>query len=326
MRSQFVQTLVDIAARDPRAVLLTADLGFMALEPFSDRFAERFLNVGVSEQNMIGVATGLAEAGYRPYCYSIAPFASLRPLEFIRNGPVQHRLPVRIVGVGGGFEYGTAGPSHHGIDDVGTLRVLGDLTVVAPADAAQTDTVLRAVHPLPGPVYIRIGKDDRRSVAGLQGAFELGRAQEIRRGERVVLIGMGSICAEVEKAADDLAARGLPVSVVVVASLAPAPVDDLARILGEHDVAVTIEAHSVVGGVGSLVAEVIAERDPNCRLVRMGVRSTAAHTSGGEQHLHRIHGIDRASIVDLVQREWCALTSGRRRLPFGAVPSTAAVL
>lgn len=306
MRTQFVRTLVDLAAEDPRAVLITADLGFMALEPFAERFGDRFLNAGVSEQNMIGLATGLAEAGYRPYCYSIAPFASLRPLEFIRNGPVLHGLPVRVVGVGGGFEYGTAGPSHHGIDDVGSLRVMTDLTIVAPADAGQVDAVLRAVHPLPGPAYIRIGKDDRHTVHGLRGAFALGRAQQIRRGEDVVLIAMGGISTQVERAAELLAASGISASVVVVASIAPAPVADLVRVLGEHRLAVTVEAHSVVGGVGSLVAEVIAEHDVRCRLVRAGVRTVTNPASGGEAYLNRVHGLDAESIAELVLREHVA--------------------
>src|SRR5438132_5331459 len=122
MRRTFVQTLADLAAQDPRIVVLTGDLGFMALEPFSERFAERFLNVGVAEQNMVGMATGLAEAGFIPFVYSIATFAALRPIEFIRNGPVLHRLPVRIVGMGMGFEYGHAGHTHHAVEDVAALR------------------------------------------------------------------------------------------------------------------------------------------------------------------------------------------------------------
>ena len=301
MRARFVTTLTELAAVDPRAVLLTADLGFMAFEPFVERFPDRFVNVGVSEQLMVGMATGLAEAGYRPYCYSIAPFASLRVLEFIRNGPVLHGLPVRIVGVGGGFEYGAAGPTHHGIDDIGALRVMGGLTLVAPADAAQTATALRAIHDLPGPVYLRIGKDDRRTVPGLDGRFDLGRAQQIRHGSRVVLLGMGSICDEVTAAATALAQTGVEVSVVVVASLTPAPVQDLAQVLAQHEAAITVEAHSVVGGLGSLVAEVIAERGLGCRLVRAGVRDPHGARGGSERYLHRQHGIDADSIIALVR-------------------------
>src|SRR6185437_14353504 len=112
MRQAFIRTLCELAAEDDRIVLLTGDLGYMAMEPFRDRFPERFINAGVAEQNMIGIATGMAEAGLRPYAYSIATFAVLRPFEFIRNGPVLHNLPVRIVGMGGGFDYGPAGSTH----------------------------------------------------------------------------------------------------------------------------------------------------------------------------------------------------------------------
>src|SRR5262245_7993199 len=130
----FVKTLVELAERDPRVMLLTGDLGFMALEPLFNRFADRCFNVGVAEQNMIGLATGLAEAGFLPFAYSIVTFATLRPYEFIRNGPILHQLPVRIVGMGGGFDYGAAGPTHHGLDDVGVLRVQPGMTIIAPAD------------------------------------------------------------------------------------------------------------------------------------------------------------------------------------------------
>ena len=119
MRSEFVQALVEVGEADSRVLLLTGDLGYNALEPFADRFPDRFFNVGVAEQNMVGVATGLAEAGYVPFAYSIATFASMRAYEFIRNGPVLHELPVRIVGMGGGFDYGPNGPTHYALEDIG---------------------------------------------------------------------------------------------------------------------------------------------------------------------------------------------------------------
>src|SRR6185369_15526920 len=136
MRAAFVQTLTELASEDPRILLLTGDLGYLAVEPFVEKHPNRFINVGVAEQNMIGVATGLAEAGFIPFVYSIVPFAVLRPYEFIRNGPIQHQLPVRIVGVGGGLEYGHNGTSHHGLEDVAVLRPQPGMTVVCPADYA----------------------------------------------------------------------------------------------------------------------------------------------------------------------------------------------
>src|SRR5215211_9149428 len=142
MRRAFVQTLVELASQDPRVLLLTGDLGYMVVEPFAEAFPDRFFNAGVAEQNMVGLATGLAEAGFIPFVYSIVTFASLRPYEFIRNGPILHQLPVRIVGIGGGFEYGTAGVSHYGLEDIGVMRIQPGLTIIAPADFQQTRTAL----------------------------------------------------------------------------------------------------------------------------------------------------------------------------------------
>src|ERR1700761_5341504 len=157
-----------LAAADERVILLTGDLGYMVMEPFRARFPDRFINVGVAEQNMIGLATGLAEAGLRPYTYSIATFAALRPFEFIRNGPVLHHLPVRMIGMGAGFEYGTAGPTHHAVEDIGVMRTLPGLTVVIPADGPQAAQAIRGTYDIPGPVYYSLAKDDRLKIPELE--------------------------------------------------------------------------------------------------------------------------------------------------------------
>ena len=298
MRAAFVRTLVELAERDPRILLLTADLGYMALEPFSDKFPDRFFNVGVAEQNMVGLATGLAEAGFIPFVYSIVTFAALRSYEFIRNGPILHQYPVRIVGMGGGLEYGHNGASHHGLEDIGVMRVQPGITVIAPADHQQTRTALSASWDLPGPVYYRLGKDDKTTVPGLEGRFELGRAQIIREGTDLLIITMGSVASEAALAADALAAKGISSMVAVIASINPAPVNDLAAILTRFQVALTVEAHYVVGGVGSLVSEVIAERGLRCRIVRCGIRATPNGVSGSQGYLHRMHGISCEMLVN----------------------------
>jgi transketolase len=298
MRQAFVQTLTELAGGDPRILLLTGDLGYMALEPFADKFPSRFFNVGVAEQNMVGLATGLAEAGFIPFVYSIVPFAVLRPYEFIRNGPIQHQLPVRIVGVGGGLEYGPNGLSHYGLEDVAVMRAQAGLTVIAPADAAQTRSAVAATWDQPGPVYYRLGKDDKTIVPGLDGRFELGKLQRLREGADVVLIAMGGVSSEAAAAAQELTARGLSCALVVLASVSPAPVEELAGLLAQHRVAITVEAHYRVGGLGSLVAEVIAERSLGCRLVRCGVDSLPKGVSGSQRYLHDRYGLSAARLVE----------------------------
>lgn len=300
MRKTFIGVLTELARQDPRVILLTGDLGFMVIEPFVEAHPDRFYNVGVAEQNMIGIATGLADAGYIPFAYSIATFATLRPFEFVRNGPVLHHLPVRIVGIGGGFEYGHAGPTHHAVEDLAVMRSQPGMSVIAPADHEQATSALWATWDLPGPIYYRLGKDDRSTVPGLDGRFALERAEVVRQGADIAIVATGAITVEALAAADRLADHGLDPTVVVVASLAPAPVDDLAALVDAHRLIVTVEAHSVVGGLGSLVAEVIAERGAGCRLVRCGVRGHA-RVLGSERFLNHEHGLSAEAVAETVQ-------------------------
>lgn len=302
MRIALVKTLVELAANDPRIMLLTGDLGYTVLEPFADKFPERFINVGVAEQNMVGIATGLAEAGFIPFLYSIVTFASLRPYEFIRNGPILHHLPVRIAGIGGGFEYGYAGATHHGLEDVGIMRIQPGITVVAPADSEQAQTAIRETWDLPGPVYYRLGKDDRSIIPELEGRFELGRMQTLIDGDDIVMVAMGPIAAEALSAARTLSQHGFSCKVVVLASLNPAPVDDLVKLLSRFRVVLTVEAHYIVGGVGSLVSEVVAEKGINCRVVRCGVKTSPHGMSGSQRYLQAVHGLSQDGLVQTAIR------------------------
>jgi transketolase len=272
----------------------------MVMEPFQRQFPERFFNVGVAEQNMIGVATGLAEAGFRPYAYSIATFAALRPFEFIRNGPVMHNLPVRIVGMGAGFEYGHAGPTHYGTEDVAVLRTLPGLTVVIPADPAQTATAMLATSTLPGPVYYSLGKDDRAVLSELDGRFELGRIQILRGGRDLAIISMGTLTREALAAASELDVRGIHSSVSVVSNFNPDPSDDLADLLANHSQVITVEAQAISGGLAACVGTLIASQGLRCRLKSLAVRTPADGTSGSQLERWRKHGLDRASIVSSV--------------------------
>jgi transketolase len=291
MRVTFINTLIEIAKLDPRIVLLTGDLGFMAIEPFIEQFPDRFFNAGVAEQDMIGLATGLAESGFIPFVYSIVPFAVLRPYEFIRNGPVMHQFPVRIVGIGGGMEYSTNGATHYGLEDIGLMRMQPGMTVIVPADYEQARNALLGSWNLPGPVYFRLSKDNQTVVPGLSGKFELGRTQSIRTGTDLIMISIGNIANEAVKAADKLGTLGISCAVLSVDSLNPSPVADLEEVLSHYKVAISIEAHYVVGGLGSFVSEVIAETGVACRLIRCGVKSTPTGITGSQEFMLRSCGL-----------------------------------
>lgn len=297
MRHALIETLVALAERDPRVVLLTGDLGFTVVEPFADRFPGRFVNVGVAEQNLVGVATGLAEAGLVPFTYSLASFTALRPYEFVRNGPVLHHLPVRLIGVGGGFDYGVQGATHHGLEDLGVLRLLPGLTVLAPADTAQLVHAVEATWDLPGPVYYRVAKADPPAVPGLDGRFRLGRAEVLAEGADLALLAAGTAAGAAVAAADVLRTEGVRCTIVVVACIAPAPVDDLVAVLGQVPVAVTVEPHFATGGLGTLVAEVVADHGLGCRLVRQGVRLTPGGRVGSQAWFEAEAGLTAEAVA-----------------------------
>jgi transketolase len=299
MRREFVSALVELAREDERIVLLTGDLGFAALEPFAEAFPDRFFNAGVAEQNMLGMATGLAEAGFTPYAYSIATFASMRGYEFIRNGAVLHNLPVRVVGIGEGVDYGHNGMTHYSLEDVGLMRMQPGLSIVVPVDAAHVGTALRAIQELDGPAYLRLSKMSH-SVPGVGDRFELGRAQSRSRGSDVTIVALGSMVGPALAAVELLAAEGLSAGVTAVSCVSPPPVEDLLDALDAAPLALSVEAHYVTGGIGSLLAEVIAEHGIPCRLIRAGVRGLPLGVSGEPEYMHEQLGISPRRLADQV--------------------------
>lgn len=303
MRKAFISTLTELAKQDQRIILLTADLGYQVMEPFAKEHPSRFINIGVAEQNMIGIATGLAEAGFIPFVYSIVNFAVMRPYEFFRNGPILHELPVRLVGVGGGFEYGHNGISHHGLEDIGLMRVQPDLRSIIPADSEQAKQALIKTWDLPGPTYYRLGKGSHGSIPDLKSDFELDTVPVLGTGKDVLLIATGPIVLEALAAANQLTSNGIASSVAIVPVVNPSPRKALIKILNTHTSVYTLEAHYRNGGLGSMVAEIIAEENLNLKLRRFAVNSLSDGLVGSEQYLLKKHGLDCASIVKEISQE-----------------------
>ena len=221
---------------------------------------------------MVGVATGLAEAGFVPFVYSIATFATLRPYEFIRNGPVLHRLPVRIVGVGGGLEYGLNGVTHYALEDIAVMRAQPGMTVLAPADFQQARSALIESRAVAGPVYFRLGKDETETVPGLDGRLRLGGVEQIGAGRDVA--SSPPARSRTRRRPRRRAPRGAGMARTSSWCGLPEPCSDPRRSrppLRSVSLAVTVEAHYLSGGLGSLVSEVVAESGLGCRVVRCGV-------------------------------------------------------
>jgi transketolase len=300
MRTAFIETLCGLAAQDERIWLLTGDLGYSVLERFAGRFPKRFVNMGVAEQNMTGVAAGLALEGKIVFTYSIANFPIMRCLEQIRNDVCYHNLNVKIVAVGGGMAYGAAGYTHHAVEDLAVMRAMPNMTVVAPGDPVEVKCATRAIINHAGPCYLRLGKGGEATVHTQEPNFQLGKAIWLRQGDDITFVSTGSILAEVIRAADDLAARGVRAGVVSLPTLKPLDEETIRKIAILSRQIITVEEHSALGGLGEAVAGVLADAGtahPGLKRVNLPIFSSAA--IGTQAYLRQKFALDAASLVIL---------------------------
>lgn len=291
MRDAFFDALAELAAEDPRVWALTGDLGIGLFDPVEEAAPGRVLNVGIAEQALVGIAAGLAYAGKQPFAYSIAPFATSRPHDQIRVDVAMAHANVKLIGVGGGVSYGYLGPTHHAIEDLALMRGLPGMTVLAPADPGEARRATRAAAELDGPVYLRLGKNGEPDLLPDNAGFEIGRAALLREGDDVTLASTGAMLAEALDAADRLSAAGVDASVLHFASVKPFDRDALAACAARTGTVITVEEHSIIGGLGSAAAEALAEDGVPARLKRIGLRDEFAFAVGSREHLLREYGL-----------------------------------
>jgi transketolase len=302
MRTAFIETLFELAAQDRRVVLITGDLGFNVVTPFMERLSQQFVNAGVAEQNMTGIAAGMALSGKVVFTYSIANFPTLRCLEQIRNDVCYHDANVKIVSVGGGFAYGAMGATHHATEDLGIMRMLPGMVVVAPADPVETQHATRAVLNHPGPCYLRLGKAGEPTVHNGPIDFQLGKAIRVRDGRDLTLISTGALLRTALRAADRLAAEGREARVLSMHTIKPLDEDAVLKAAQDTRGIATLEEHSVVGGLGSAVAEVLAEAGANTPFKRLGLPSSFSPHIGSQEYLLGRHGLTDEAIVPLIRQ------------------------
>lgn len=300
MRNAFIEALERLAETDPRIVLLTGDLGFGVLDRYRARFPDRFYNVGVAEQNMSGVAAGLALAGHVVFTYSIANFPILRCLEQVRNDICYHEANVKIVSVGGGMAYGSLGASHHATEDLTITRALPGMTVVAPGDPVEVEELVPQIASTPGPVYLRLGRAEEPRIHQEDARIELGRLTPVREGDDVLLLSSGGILSEVIAAAGELVNQGISAAVVSVHTLAPLDAEGLSEAASRFPLVVTCEENTVMGGLGGAVAEVLLEAGVHPAFRRFGLREGFPQGVGSQSYLRRVNGVDARSLCHLV--------------------------
>ncbi len=302
MRTAFIEALNELGDKDPRVCLIVGDLGYSVIEEFANKHPDQFVNAGVAEQNMIGLAVGMALSGKVVFTYSIGNFGTLRCLEQIRNDVCYHRANVKVVAVGGGLAYGNLGVTHHASEDVAIMRALPNMTVVAPGDPIEARLATRAVVALDGPAYLRLGKAGEPVVHADEPGFTLGRAITMREGSDLTLIASGSMLATADSVAAQLAEKGLSVRLLSMHTIKPLDHDAVVRAATETRFVFTLEEHSIEGGLGGAVAEVMAELDGSRALLkRIGLRPQFNAEVGDQKYLKSLHGLDEEGVMKTIQ-------------------------
>ena len=302
MRDTFVRALTEIARRDRNVMLLTADLGFGVLTKFARDFPGQYLNVGVAEQNMTGIATGLALEGKVVFTYSIANFPTLRCLEQIRNDACYHRANVKIVGIGGGLSYGSLGMSHHATEDIGIMRSLPNMTVLAPGDTYETEQATYAAYRTGGAFYLRLGRGDEALIHTSTPSFIIGKAISFASEGDVALISTGGILNEVMQARAILTGIGIRASVHSMHTVKPVDEQLLLKLSKSSRLIVTIEEHNVIAGLGAAVAETISEFATRPPLLRLGLPDCFSSEVGDQKYLREFYNLSPKAIADSVMK------------------------
>jgi transketolase len=297
MRKAFIKTLTELAEKDNRIFILAGDLGFGVFDDFAKKFPGRFINCGVAEQNMMGVAAGLAMAGKKPYVYSIVPFVTLRCLEQIRNDICYQNLDVKIIGYAGGFSYGTLGSTHSVLEDVAVLRALPNMTVLCPADLSQTEGLIFKSYETSNPTYIRLMNIGENKVFSSSQDLEIGRPMVLAEGKDGAIIATGvevNSCLEVIKKLKD---NGLSFKLINAHTLKPIDKEKLlAEIKGIKNV-FTVEEHSVIGGLGGAVAEILAESDWQGSFKIIAIPDEYPSEIGSADYLRKKYRLDAEQIT-----------------------------
>jgi transketolase len=304
MRNAFAKEITDLAGEDPRVVLLSGDIGNRLFDDFRAKFPERFFNCGVAEANLISVAAGMAMCGLRPFAYSITPFITTRCLEQIRVDACYHDVPVVVVGTGSGLAYASLGATHHSCEDIGFLRLLPNMTVVCPGDPTEVRLAARAALDVDGPVYIRLGKKGEPNIHSEPPDFQIGKAIEVRAGADICLISTGAMLPLAVTTAELLAASGLQAKVVSMHTVKPLDFDLLSDVWDNYPLVATLEEHSLIGGLGSAIAEWQVDRGPTgVRLLRFGTGDWFLHEAGDEEYARSRYGLTLATIAERIQSE-----------------------
>lgn len=298
MRQQSINMVDTLAREDDRVVFIGSDLGPGVLKNMKRDMPSRFFMEGVSEQHIIGMAAGLAMEGFVPYVNTIATFLTRRCFDQIAIDVCLENLPVRLIATGGGTVYAPLGPTHLAFEDMAIMRALPNMAIVAPVDEVEMVKCMRASLNWPGPLYIRVGKGNEPIVTAEDTPFVLGKALEMRPAGDVAIVSTGIVTAKALKAADLLAERGIAAGVTHMHTVKPLDVEAVRALASRSRLLVTVEEHTKMGGLGSAVAEVIAEEGLPARLLRLSLADAFPEGYGSNDHLMELAGLQPQQIAE----------------------------
>jgi len=301
MRTALVNTLIGLAEKDKNIYLLVGDLGFSVWEGFREKFPERFINCGVAEQSMMGIAAGLALSGKKPYVYSIIPFVTMRCFEQIRNDVCYQNLDVKIIGVGSGLAYSYLGATHHAIEDIAILRALPNMTILSPADSVESRALTLESYQTKDPTYIRLNRGGESQVHQDGSNIKLGEPAVLEEGKDGVLVATGVFVDLAKRIAEKLKEEGKEFKVISLHTLKPIKKELLLAEIGEREKIFTLEEHNIIGGLGSALAEILMEAGYKGKFQRIGIPDQYPKKAGGVDYLRECFGLAEEEVLKIIK-------------------------
>lgn len=302
MRTAFINKLTEMARKDKDIYLITGDLGFSVFEKFQEEFPDKFINVGIAESAMIGIAAGLAINGKKVYVYSIIPFVTMRCFEQIRVDLCYQNLNVNLVGVGGGLSYGQQGATHHSIEDIAIMRSLPNMKVICPGDPFEAENTIEQVLNLKGPTFTRLNKNGEPRLYNEKSInFKIGNVIKIFEGDEISIIATGNMLQQSIDIAKKLKNDGYSVNLISMHTIKPIDKKAIRECIDKTNYIFTIEEHSVIGGLGSAVSEVITENMSKLVIFKsFGIPDVYACCSGSRNYFRKKYHIDTESIYNYI--------------------------
>lgn len=301
MQSAYIGKLMELAQQDRNVIHILADSGTGYDEMFRRNFPGQIYNFGISEENMVAAAAGMAAAGKTPFVYTAGAFLAYRSLEFIRDDICFQNLNVKIVGMGSGLAWSSLGPTHHTTEDVAVLRAIPNLTILSPATPRQTAAAAAAAYSIPGPVYIRIGMNHEKEFYPEGFVMTAGKNDILKNDGDVTVFVTGSILEEVHDAVQRLSREGMEVNLVNVTSIKPFDRENLLEMAARSRILFSVEEHSVYGGLGSILAEILAQEGSGSKLYRIGLGDCFAAGYGTLKSVRAENGLDAEGIYRTIR-------------------------